>query len=210
AVTLAALQARMALDAGVITEADMAAVAARSRRDAAVNAHAVVADADADPATLLAAPRHADPLRAHDVPPPTDGAAVIVLAAGHRARDLCERPAWIRGIDHRIDGHDIGRRDLTAVSSATAAAARAGATGRFDVAELHAPFTHEELLLRRAMEVDAGAVNPSGGALCANPIMAAGLIRFGEVAVRIHRAEAARGLAHATSGPCLQQNLVAV
>jgi len=59
-------------------------------------------------------------------------------------------------------------------------------------------------------DVDAGAVNPSGGALCANPLMATGLIRFGEVAARIHRGEAGRGLAHATSGPCLQQNLVAV
>jgi len=66
------------------------------------------------------------------------------------------------------------------------------------------------VLLRRAMAVDAGAVNPSGGALCANPVMAAGLVRFGEVAARIHRGEAGRGLAHATSGPCLQQNLVTV
>jgi acetyl-CoA acetyltransferase len=60
------------------------------------------------------------------------------------------------------------------------------------------------------MAVDADAINPSGGALCANPVMAAGLVRFGEVAARIHRGEAGRGLAHATSGPCLQQNLVAV
>jgi hypothetical protein len=30
------------------------------------------------------------------------------------------------------------------------------------------------------------------------------------VAARIHRGEAGRGLAHAASGPCLQQNLVAV
>jgi acetyl-CoA acetyltransferase len=134
----------------------------------------------------------------------------VVLAAGDAARALCDRPAWIRGIDHRIDGHDIGRRDLTAVPSATLAAERAGAGGRFDVAELHAPFSHEELLLRRAMAVDADVVNPSGGALCANPVMAAGLVRFGEVAARIHRGEAGRGLAHATSGPCLQQNLVAV
>ena len=210
AVTLAALQARVALDAGVISDAGMAEVAARSRRDAAANPNAVVGDAGADAGALLAAPVHADPLRAHDVPPATDGAAAVVLAAGDAARGLCDRPAWIRGIDHRIDGHDIGRRDLTAVPSATLAAQRAGARGRFDVAELHAPFSHEELLLRRAIAIDADAVNPSGGALCANPVMAAGLIRFGEVAARIHRGEARRGLAHASSGPCLQQNLVAV
>ena len=53
-------------------------------------------------------------------------------------------------------------------------------------------------------------VNPSGGALAANPMMVAGLTRIGEVAQRIMDGEATRGLAHATSGPCLQQNLVTV
>ena len=40
--------------------------------------------------------------------------------------------------------------------------------------------------------------------------MVAGLIRIGEVAKRIMDGEADRGVAHATSGPCLQQNLVCV
>ena len=40
--------------------------------------------------------------------------------------------------------------------------------------------------------------------------MAAGLIRIGEAAGRIRRGEAQRAVAHATSGPCLQQNLVCV
>jgi hypothetical protein len=41
-------------------------------------------------------------------------------------------------------------------------------------------------------------------------MMAAGLDRFGHVATRIMQGEAGRGVAHATSGACLQQNLVAV
>jgi hypothetical protein len=41
-------------------------------------------------------------------------------------------------------------------------------------------------------------------------MMAAGLIRIGEAAARIHAGSADRALAHATSGPCLQQNLVCV
>ena len=53
-------------------------------------------------------------------------------------------------------------------------------------------------------------MNPSGGPLAANTIMAAGLSRIGEVAARIHAGDAGRGVAHATSGPCLQQNLVCV
>ncbi|MEO5877669.1 MAG: lipid-transfer protein, partial [Streptosporangiaceae bacterium] len=53
-------------------------------------------------------------------------------------------------------------------------------------------------------------INPSGGPLSANPVMATGLIRLGEAAARIHSGEATKTLGHATSGPCLQQNLVAV
>jgi hypothetical protein len=41
-------------------------------------------------------------------------------------------------------------------------------------------------------------------------MMSAGLIRIGEAAARIWSGEADRAVAHATSGPCLQQNLVAV
>jgi acetyl-CoA acetyltransferase len=51
-------------------------------------------------------------------------------------------------------------------------------------------------------------VNPSGGALCANPLMVTGLVRIGEVARRIHAGAATLGVSHAASGPCLQQNLV--
>jgi hypothetical protein len=40
--------------------------------------------------------------------------------------------------------------------------------------------------------------------------MATGLIRIGEAAARIWDGSASRAVAHATSGPCLQQNLVCV
>jgi acetyl-CoA acetyltransferase len=211
AVALAALQARACLDAGVTTPAEMAAVAARSRRAAAANPYAQLQGSD-DPEVLLKEPEIAAPLHRHDCPPITDGAAAIILAAGDRARDLVERPAWIRGIDHRIEAHALGVRDLTASPSTTLAGERAGVgEGPVDVAELHAPFTHQEVVLRRALglggEVD---VNPSGGPLAANPMIAAGLIRIGEAAARISRGEAGRAVAHATSGPCLQQNLVCV
>jgi hypothetical protein len=41
-------------------------------------------------------------------------------------------------------------------------------------------------------------------------MMAAGLIRIGEAAQRITNGDADRAVAHATSGHCLQQNLVCV
>ena len=80
---------------------------------------------------------------------------------------------------------------------------------RVDVAELHAPFASQEPILREALRLDDSvAVNPSGGALAANALMVAGLIRIGEAAARIMDGSAQTAIAHATSGPCLQQNLV--
>ncbi len=210
-ISLAALQARALLDSGAYTERDMAGVAARSRRDARTNPNAQVAG-DHHAGALLDEPYIASPLRKHDCPPISDGAAAVVLAAGDLARRVCARPAWVRGIDHRIEPHALGARDLTKSPSTALAGERAGAgRGRFDIAELHAPFTHQELILRDALGLNGKvSINPSGGALAANPVMAAGLIRIGEAAQRVMAGEASRALAHATSGPCLQQNLVCV
>ncbi len=210
-VALAGLQARALLDAGLATEADFARVAADNRRKGLANPHAQVTGDD-DPSDLLAAPYLSEPLRRHDCPPISDGAVAVVLAAGDRARELCDRPAWIRGIDHRIDPHLLGMRDLTDAPSARLAAERAGlGAAPVQVAELHAPFGPQELVLRRALGLgDDVDVNPSGGAMCANTVMAAGLTRLGEAAARIRDGSADRALAHATSGHCLQQNLVCV
>jgi acetyl-CoA acetyltransferase len=204
-VSIAALQARLGLEQGLYTEHDMAAVATRSRANGQANPRAQVSgDVDAD------APYLADPLRPHDCAPISDGAAVVVLAAGDRARELCPRPAWITGFAHRVESPALGLRDLTAVSSARDAAADAGLRD-VDVIELHAPFTHQELLLTRALGLDGDVrVNPSGGALCGNPMFAAGLARIGHAARQVMNGFAGRAAGHATSGPALQQNLVCV
>lgn len=141
-----------------------------------------------------------------------DGAAAVVLAAGDRARAMCARPAWIHGIDHRIEPHALGVRDLTRSPSTRLAAERAGAfEAPVDTAELHASHPAQEVILRRELRLtDDVVVTPSGGAPAADPVMATGLIRIGEAADRIRRGESDRALAHATSGPCLQHNLVAV
>jgi hypothetical protein len=41
-------------------------------------------------------------------------------------------------------------------------------------------------------------------------MIVAGLMSLGRAAAQIHTGQARRVLAHATSGPCLQQNLVCV
>jgi len=209
-VSIAALQARLGLDAGLWAEKDMAAVAARSRAAARSNPQAQVSGDVAVP-ELLERPYVAEPLRAHDCAPVGDGAAVVIMASASRARELCGRPAWITGFEHRIDSGELGARDLLAVPSAVAAGLAAGARDGIDVAELHAPFTHQEILLREALGLGDGAdVNPSGGALCGNPMFAAGLARIGMAAQAVMSGRAESALGHATSGPALQQNLVCV
>jgi acetyl-CoA C-acetyltransferase len=148
-VSVAALQARLGLEAGRWTDKDMAEVAARSRAAARSNPDAQVSGS-VTAAELLARPYVAEPLRAHDCAPVGDGAAVVIIASAARARELCERPAWISGFAHQVDSGSLGARDLLAVPSAAGAASAAGA-GPVDLAELHAPFSHQELLLREAL-----------------------------------------------------------
>ena len=209
--SLAALQTRALLDSGKATERDLAEIAVRSRAAAKDNPFATVSG-DFDVDEILAEDHLVAPLRKHHCPPLSDGAVAVVLAAEGRARELTENPAWIRGLEHRIDVHALGLRDLTDSPSTRLAARAAGVSdGALDVAELHAPFTAQEVILREAMGLsDEVDVNPSGGALAANTMMAAGLVRIVEVANRIAAGTAGRGVAHATSGHCLQQNLVCV
>jgi acetyl-CoA acetyltransferase len=208
-VSYAGIQARLLLDAGKATERDFAEVVARSRRAAADNPNAQVSG-DHDVDDLLGEPYHAAPLRRHDLPPIGDAAAAVVLARGDRARQLVERPAFIVGIDHRLDPHQPGFRDLTVSPSTTLAASKAGYDGGpVDVAEISAVFSPQEVILREALGLgDSTDVNPSGGALCANAVMVEGLIRFIEAAERVMSGAADRALAHATNGQGLQHNLV--
>jgi acetyl-CoA acetyltransferase len=209
AISLAALQARAWLEAAGRSERELAEIAARSRRDAKQNPYAQLRG-DFEPEKLLAEPYLVSPLRKHDCPPVSDGAAAVVIAAAEVARRTRARPVWIRGIDHRIEPHHPGVRHLARSPSTELAARKAGVDPqRIDAAELHAPFTHQEAILREALALPPRVrINPSGGALAANPMMAAGLVRIGEAAELVRGGRAERALAHATQGHCLQQNLV--
>ena len=143
------------------------------------------------------------PLRKHDCPPITDGAAAVILAAGDVARELLRAA----GVDprhrppHRA-AWPSALRDLTdsrvdRASPAEKAGVADGAGRRRRAARaVHL----QELILRDALGLgDDVDVNPSGGALAANPMMAAGLIRIGEAAQRIIDGDGRPGVAHATS-----------
>lgn len=209
--SLSGIQARACMASGIVSERQMADIAARCLRDARDNPHAV-RSGDHSAEELLARPYRVSPLREHDCPAYSDGATAMVIVAGDRARELCERPVWIRGIDHRIDPPALGVRDLTRIPSAAIAAERAGVRGdKVDFAEVTAPYSHQEVLLRREIGLgDAVPVNLSGGSLTAHTLMSCGLNRIGDAALRIAAGGGDRAVAHAAQGPCLQQNLVVV
>lgn len=214
AVAIAALQARAWMDATGATEADLAEVVARARAAAARNPFAP-APRDGDPAT---SPYVVEPLRRAFLPPVTDGACALVMAAEEVARRLGGPVAWVAGTAHASDGGCLGARDLAGAPSATVALDAAAGEAGWDapeVAELHAPFAHQVGMLRDALRLRDAAIDPSGGALAANPIMATGLVRLAEAALQVTgRAGdrqvrgARRALAHATGGHALQHNLV--
>ncbi len=167
--SLAGLQARAMIDAGVCSEDEIGSIAT---------------------------PRYGD------------GAAAMVLVAG----PLLERAsnaAVIRGIDHRIEAHSIGARDLTRSSSTQLAAEKAGACRRdVDVAVACAPYAHQEVLLRRALSLTDRTRFTFLGSDSVYPYIVAGLNSVGEAFAKLASGQARSAVAHATSGPCLQQNLV--
>lgn len=210
-ISIAGLQARALIDAGKATERDFAEVVSRSRRSGLENPNAQVAK-DVSVDDLLKEPYYASPLRKHDLPPISDGASAVLIARGDKARKLCDKPIWIRGMEHRIESHHLGLRDLTDSPSTRIAAKSLGFDpASLDMAELCVRYSPEEIILREALGLgDHTKVNPSGGPLCGHPVMATGLTRMVELARYIRKGDAGRGLAHATSGPALQQNMLCI
>ena len=239
AVSAAALQARRYMDRFGVTRAHAAAVAVKNRRHALGNPFAQVARESTIEEVLASEPL-TEPIHAMDCAPVSDGACALLLAAEGTAERLCPHPAWIAAVDHRASLQALGARDLSEATSAREAAAHAyrqcGITdprNAVDVAEVTECFAHQELMLYEAFGwCDPGGggalaasgatavggrlpVNPSGGALAANPIMATGLVRLGEAALQVMGEAAARqvpgvrrALAHASFGHCLQGNMV--
>jgi acetyl-CoA acetyltransferase len=210
-VSLAAMQARLLLESGSATLRNMAEVVVRARRHALGNPHALHGG-EVSVEEILAEETFVSPLRQSDCAPVADGATAMIICTVDKAREWGVPYARLSGIDHRIETHNLGMRDLTdSVSTRQAAQAAGVGRGPVEVAELYAPFSHQEIILSRALGLDKETVvNPSGGVFAGNLMMASGLSRIGEVFRRVVSGEIARGIAHATSGPCLQHNLIAV
>ena len=217
----AALQASAFMARTGATDRDLAEIAARNRNAGARNPDARLREATS-PDALARTPWAVAPLRAGYLPPHGDTAVCLVLAAEGRAEAMCDRPAWIHGVDQRIELQSLGARDLSRSAGAALAAEKALAMAGLrsareaDVIELAATTPAEELILRETLGLsgDTPAVNPSGGPLCGDPIMMTGLIRLGEAFRQLagragdHAVPGARrAVAHAAQGHCLQHNL---
>ena len=128
-----------------------AEIASRSRTHAASNPHAIRTAAK----SVEEIPRRRPGRRSVPaVGPPGIGRRRLRHGVGRRRPGprSCDRPVWIRGIDHRTDAHTLGARDLTSAMSASIAAEKAGVgADKIDFAELHAPFTTSEAVLTSAL-----------------------------------------------------------
>jgi acetyl-CoA acetyltransferase len=223
----AALQASAYMARTGVTDRELAEVASRNRTSGARNREAQVRKA-ATPAQMLKTPWAVRPLRTGYVPPVGESAVCLVLAAQGKAESMCNQPVWIQGIDQRAEMQSRGARDLTRSVSTTMATRNAlkmaGVKQAKDVEviEMSTATPAEEMIVREAMGLPRSGngtpvINPSGGPLTGHPILLTGLIRMGEIFRQLsgsagNRAVpgAQRGIAHASLGHCLQQNLVTV
>jgi len=235
-ITAHALQAQRFVEAKRATAEDAADWVVRAHANGLRNPHAHAARALTADDVMKSRPV-ASPLRLHDCPPLSDGAAALLLAVESEATKISKTPIWIDGLGLSHDLHYIGHRDLAEGRSVREAAERAyamagirRASEELDVAEVCGHFSYQDLMLLECLGLcetgGAGAfarsgrfpVNPSGGALCADPIMVAGLVRLIEAARQLagqageHQVPGnlRRALAHASSGLCLQSNVVFV
>jgi acetyl-CoA C-acetyltransferase len=130
---MAGLEASAYMSATGATREQCAQVVAKNRRNALANPSAAYAAA-VDPQDVLASPPAFAPLSELELSAPADGAVVIVLASGQRAKKAKGRPVWLRGI-----GWATGT-DLTAgVDGASADYARQAAEMAYRMAGIRDP-----------------------------------------------------------------------
>ena len=166
------------------------------------------------------------PLRLFMCSPITDGAAAVIVASEERARDLTDRPVWIRGSGQALDGCQLTslHEDYAhwpAMKRAAESAYRAAGVGPtdVDVAEVHDCFSIAELIAYEELGfcakgeagpfVAAGrsdyggdvVVNPRGGLIgCGHPLGATGVAQAAEIWAQLRGDAGARQVPDATIG----------
>jgi acetyl-CoA C-acetyltransferase len=235
----AALQARVYMNKNNVSEKHLAMVAVKNITNAAKNpwAHRKMPDLTAK--EVMSSKVFCEPIRELMMSPVSDGACAVILASEEKARKITDKPVWIEGVgicqDPYLRDRNIEKLDSLQRAAGTAykMAGIKDPSSELDVAEISEKFAHEELMIYEALGlckegqgknlIEKGTtrrdgsmpVNPSGGALGADPICATGLVRVIEAAKQI-RCEAGkyqvpgvcRALAHGQFGICAQKNTV--
>lgn len=241
AVAAAALQKSSYVQHFKADDETFAQVVVKNRRAALDNPHAQLRE-EVTEEQVADSPVLVSPLKALEYAPVTDGACAVVLAEGSVGRSLGVRGAWITGVGHCSDAYYPGARQLHRALSAESAFASAFRMAgivdplkELDVAEVSALTACQELMLCEAMglcdrgeaarmlkegRTDVGGdlvVNRSGGALCANPLIATGLVRLAEAASQVtgragplQVGGARKSVAHAGGGFAMQSSCVVV
>src|SRR5919107_1024054 len=201
---------------------DLVRIAAHAWRNAAANPWVETAgEVSAD--DVRAADVVAEPLTALQLARPVDGAVAVLLATERVARRVTPAPVWITGMGSAMDSQFIAERAPGTLEAAAAAGRaalrRSGAEpAGFGLAEVSAGSAAYEAMVVEALGLaarghaadryddDGLALNPSGGAIPADPVMATGLVRLHEAAARLAgRIEgpgngAGRALVHGAGG----------
>ena len=174
-------------------------------------------DADA----VLASADAATPLKELMLSRPVDGAVAVLIAREDIARRASRSPVFITGMGTSMDRHAFATREAGKLASAEAAAAmaykKAGwSGGEADIAEVSGASVVGEAMVIEALGLDEGkaAINLSGGALPADPIIPTGLIRLAQATRQLSLPELyglsapSRAVVHGAGGIGMQSNCV--
>ncbi len=187
-----------------------AIVAAKDRRNGALNPYAHLQQSDITVDSVRASQMLWDPIRYDETCPSSDGACAVVLGDEQAGDAVPGGAAWIRGTAMRTEPTTFAGRDQVNPQAGRDAAEalwrEAGITDpleQVDTAEIYVPFSWFEPMWLENLGFAAEGegwkltedgqtalggrlpVNPSGGVLSSNPIGASGMLRFSEAAKQV-------------------------
>jgi acetyl-CoA C-acetyltransferase len=209
AASVVGLQSVWYMDKYGYTEEQAAKVAVKNRKNALKNPYAQLR-MEITVEDVLKSQPISWPLKLLDCCPASDGAAALIFASEDKAKKLCPKPAWVRGVSAITEGPEYPDRDWANPLACRKAAQRAyqqagihDPSREIDLAEVYDAFSFSELMWYEGLllcdegqggkMIDAGIpemngtlpVNPSGGVLSNNPIGAAAMLRQGEAALQV-------------------------
>lgn len=192
-----------------VSESDMALVSAKNHKEAASNPYAHIRKGYTHE-EVINSPFVAWPLHLYELCPVSSGAVAMVFASEEKAKELSDKPVWVKAMSSIADTFLTGYRTYKGFPQLKMLADRiygkAGITNprkEIDIAELFNPFGPFELLQYEALGfcgkgeaielVREGATakdgdipcNPSGGTLCTNSGISASVTRHAEVVLQL-------------------------